>query len=371
MKNPALLSVVALPLALVACSGSDVAPNVDPVPRSDAGFDVPLDLGDAGTTPDAACAALRYKAKPPTVDVILGVDGSNSMASETAQVKANLNAFAQSIALSGIDYQVIVLAARGTGTNQVCIPPPLGGAACADNPPRFHQIEVPLGGHNGLTQILATYDANDPKQEWGKWARFFAHKVIMYVTDADADLTATAFDAQLLAKTPAGMFGAPSLRKYTFDTICGWRDGTPYGSSTACPTAASSGQNYQALALLTKGLIDSVCKSSFDGVFKNFAEGVTTKLGCTFDLPTTETPIDPTKVAVTYTVGSGTKKGQTATLTQVTDASKCGANPDGWYYDDPKSPTKVVLCPAQCSVVGADPVAAVDVAVGCAVPPPK
>lgn len=368
-----LLGSFVLSLMLLACGDAASSSPSDPTPvaTDDAGWDLPTGAWDAGVSADGACAATSFKTKPPTVDIVLGIDTSDSMGNEMAQVKANLNAFAQAIGKSGIDYQVILLAPRGTGSSQMCVPAPLGGAACADNPPSFHQVEIQLGGHSGMTGILSTYDSADPKQGWQKWARPAAHKVIMYVTDADSEITAASFDAQLLAKAPSGMFGTANARKYTFDTICGWQDGTPYASSNACSTASKPGKNYQQLALLTKGLVDSVCKPSFDGVFKNLASGVTAKLGCTFDLPSSKDPIDTGKVAVTYTAGTGTNKGQTATLTHVTDASKCAANPDGWYYDDPTNPAKVILCPAQCTVVGADTSAAVDVAVGCAVPPPK
>lgn len=45
-------------------------------------------------------------------------------------------------------------------------------------------------------------------------------------------------------------------------------------------------------------------------------------------------------------------------------------NPDcdgpGWYYDDPSSPTQILLCPATCDAVSTDPTASIRVALGCA-----
>jgi hypothetical protein len=45
-------------------------------------------------------------------------------------------------------------------------------------------------------------------------------------------------------------------------------------------------------------------------------------------------------------------------------------NPDcdgpGWYYDNPATPTQILLCPATCDAVSTDPNATIRVALGCA-----
>lgn len=62
-------------------------------------------------------------------------------------------------------------------------------------------------------------------------------------------------------------------------------------------------------------------------------------------------PIDPSKVNVVYTDASGD--------TQIL------AGPDGWSYDDPTTPTKVILGGASCERLKADPDASVRIVIGC------
>ena len=72
--------------------------------------------------------------------------------------------------------------------------------------------------------------------------------------------------------------------------------------------------------------------------------------------------IDYTKVNVTFT-----KDNKQEPLAFVSDASGCAAAPDnGWYYDDPQKPTKVILCDQTCQRVRDGSSGEVDVVFGCA-----
>jgi hypothetical protein len=288
------------------------------------------------------------------------------MTEEIVQTQQNINNFAQTIGSSGLSYQVIMIGTRGTSGNAICVPPPLGGPACADNPPKFHHVDTRVGSTNSLSLILSTYD--NATIGWNKYLRQNAYKVFIEITDDNSNLAYTSFDQQLLAKQPAGMFGDANNRKYIFDSICGWQDGTPVLSNTKCNTAVNIGAQYQNLSQLTKGIVDSVCKTSYAGVFNNIAKGVVAKLGCEYQVPQSSgQPADPTKVVVQYTPGG--KSAQK--LTQVTDASKCGQVTDGWYYDDNANPTKITLCPSMCTTVGADAGGKMEVLLGCKAPPPR
>ncbi len=66
--------------------------------------------------------------------------------------------------------------------------------------------------------------------------------------------------------------------------------------------------------------------------------------------------LDVKKVNVLITIG-GTE------ANPIYDAA-CKA--DGWHYDNPSAPTKVILCPNTCTKVQADPAAKVDLLFGCA-----
>jgi hypothetical protein len=70
--------------------------------------------------------------------------------------------------------------------------------------------------------------------------------------------------------------------------------------------------------------------------------------------------IDPAKVNVTFTPSGG----MAATLPQTKDDASCGTT-KGWHYDDAKDPKKIVLCPAACDLVRADPEPKLEILLGC------
>ncbi|RYE91258.1 MAG: VWA domain-containing protein, partial [Myxococcales bacterium] len=86
-------------------------------------------------------------------------------------------------------------------------------------------------------------------------------------------------------------------------------------------------------------------------------------VACEFALPAPATgTLDYDKVNVQYTPG-GTTTAQY--FTNAADAASCGAQTSAWYYDSASAPTKILLCPATCSLVQADPSAKVSIQLGC------
>ena len=71
--------------------------------------------------------------------------------------------------------------------------------------------------------------------------------------------------------------------------------------------------------------------------------------------------LDPAKVNVNYTPGGQTTP---TPLPNVLTAAQCG-NSAAWYYDDNADPKKIMLCPAACQTVQADPTASISVVFGC------
>jgi hypothetical protein len=85
-------------------------------------------------------------------------------------------------------------------------------------------------------------------------------------------------------------------------------------------------------------------------------------LSCEFVIPAApkgET-LEHDKVAVKYASGNQMQK----EIPRVLGAQACGAQ-GGWYYDDLVMPSKIVLCPASCDAVKADPDAKISVYFGC------
>jgi hypothetical protein len=86
-------------------------------------------------------------------------------------------------------------------------------------------------------------------------------------------------------------------------------------------------------------------------------------LPCDYALPDPSSgALDAGLVNVRYAPGAG----DTAQLFRVDGAPACSGESDEWYYDDPDSPERVVLCPKTCELVSADAAAQVNVVLGCA-----
>lgn len=93
-------------------------------------------------------------------------------------------------------------------------------------------------------------------------------------------------------------------------------------------------------------------------------------LDCDFPMPEAKPGfnVDPGLINVNYTPGGGME----STLTQVAGADACGANPS-WYYDNVTNPTRIILCKSTCDTITADPMASLQILLGCATTsePPK
>lgn len=89
-------------------------------------------------------------------------------------------------------------------------------------------------------------------------------------------------------------------------------------------------------------------------------------IGCELTLPETMggEEIDPSQVNVVFTPSNGAPQ----TLGNVADESLC-TSAQGWYYDDPANPTKIMLCPAACDLVSGDTTGKLDIQLGCATIP--
>ena len=315
----------------------------------------------------ATCAASVAQTTKPKVDIIFVIDNSGSMNEEMNQIRTNINTFVSKIGTSGLDYQVIFIVKKEGSGNTICVPAPLAGPNCADNPPLFRHINQSVSSDNSFSLILSTYDSSNADIAWGKYLRSDAFKVFVGVSDdGSSDQNANTFDASLIAKG-AGQFGTADKRNYVYHSICSWKEGTTPPSNERCATSDGNGIQYQNIALLTGGIIDSVCKTDYSSVLDNIGKGIVDRLACELGYPTADAA-DPTKVQVRFTPAGG---GAAQTLVQVTDASKCDANPNGWYYDDPSKPAKIVLCKGICDTANAGQGSKIEALVGCKGAGPK
>lgn len=395
----AILSIA----VLVGCSSS--ARPSDPAgeepgsePAGPTGSDPTIAGGPPATGDFAACATATAKAEQERlpVDIIWVVDSSVSMAPAAAEVQKGLNAFAQTIATKNLDYNVILLGLRGNGEltiggNKrygVCVPQPLAGNTSCGNGPRFFHSSVDIRSTQPLEQLLGTLDQT-PGYKMGEerggepWAaalRPEATKTIVVVTDDNSRLSAVDFEKFAGGTNPhSSSFTLPpgllhpsragKFDDYVFAGLYGWdsmntptvRCQYPDGSS---PPA--SGMVYSELVQRTAGPRAKICDGSpaWSKFFDDVAQSVeqTSKLSCDMPLPEPASGrLDPEKVNVELTLG-----GQASVVPRVASLDQCGTL-DGFAYDDPANPTRLVLCPATCESARSAPAmsAAVNVVFGC------
>ncbi len=301
----------------------------------------------AGITQEAASGVLP-------ADVIWAIDTSGSMTEETAAVRQNMNAFSAQIANAGVDVRIVLIAEQWEPSpfppipdEGICIDAPLGSGQCPNdtNLPKYAHIFQTVSSTNSLQLFLSTY------QTWQQQLRPGAVKIFVVVTDDNSALPAADFTQQLNALDPTKI--QPNQ----------WR---MYGifCFTDCPSAAKPGTVYQQLVTQTNGVAGDLCLQNFKPVFDQLASGIVgaAKLDCVWSIPTPSDgqPLDPNKVNVEFTNGSG----QTTTIYKVNSAADCGPN-GGWYYDDDQNPQNILVCPSTCQVIQGDPNGKISIKFGC------
>ena len=86
-------------------------------------------------------------------------------------------------------------------------------------------------------------------------------------------------------------------------------------------------------------------------------------LSCDLDVPTNDEAgmeINPLLINVNYASGTN----PATELGYVESLAACGSEP-AWYYDDPKNPMVIHLCPSTCDTVKADTMASLQILAGC------
>jgi len=298
-----------------------------------------------------------------------------------------------------VDYKVIMLSRRGpmpvmvSGKTRypVCVPPPLSGDNMCGNGPRFFHSSVDIKSTQPLEQLLGTLGQTNGYQlgqdrggePWLQELRPNATKTLVVVTDDNSRLSASDFETFAGGANPnnANLTLPPGLldpswnglfTDYLFSGIYGWGDVNDPSVLCTYPDKSqppSPGPTYTQLVAKTGGVRAQICDgaAAWQPFFDAVAQAVvkTAKLSCSIDIPMPMAGmLDPNQVNVEL----HTMKGDTV-LPRVDGAAQCGADA-AWYYDDPKNPKQVLLCPAACdlaqNVVGIDKDGSIQVLFGCA-----
>jgi hypothetical protein len=338
--------------SLVACSSSRSGFDDAPAPPQAIGT-------DSGPAPDSGvvCLSEQVKAEAVPLAMLVLVDRSGSMVGDKWLSATNaIRAFADRAEVVGMKMGVQFF-------------PPLAGTdAC--NASSYEALAVPIAplpeNVIPIQQKLLATDANGgatPMRSGlegsiGAMRDFLTENplnegVVILVTDGDPNscggVSAVVGAAQGGAKPPPGI---RAVRTFAVGM-----DGATFGNldqiaaaGGGFPTAFDVGAGPSAQTALVDAL-----------------ESVRTgALGCEYVLPLPppeKGALDLDSVTVELTPGMNDPK---QSIRRVDGKEACGATTGGYYYDDPASPTRVVLCPASCDAVrGGGAAAKVDLAFGC------
>jgi hypothetical protein len=310
--------------------------------------------GSAGH-PGNTCAAATTEVTPTPLDIALLVDTSYSMDFDLRwqYVKGALTSFVASPGQDdlGLALQFFPLREQ-CDVNAYAAPAfPMANVVSAHTDIEDTLNSRRMSGGTPIVQAL---------QGMGTYAMKWAgdhpdHKtVIVVATDGVPDSTCSASslnppnDLPNAAKTAKALAaGSPALPVFVIGV------GAELEALNTIADAGGTG----AAVLIADG---ASAQKQFLDALRNIRQK---SLGCDYVVPDAQSgAIDYDTVNVDFTEGSRTADA----FYYVADAGRCGLKPDaGWYYDDAKTPTKVILCPKTCDRVAKAPTARIDIAYGC------
>jgi hypothetical protein len=278
------------------------------------------------------------------VDIIWIIDNSCSMANEYANVKTNINAFANDIFNAGVDHHVVTIVGAAVIPFIAPAGDPAVGTALGMDTARYRYVPAEVGSNNLMTVLIQTFP------QWGNFLRPAAPTHIVIVTDDDElDTTAAQFKT-----TMEGLIGHP----FIYHSIA--------SEAPLCVGAANVGVQHYATSDMTGGLKQSICLADWSPVFARLKDAViqSVPLPCEFTIPPPPMGMTFNKdfVNFEYTPDMGVAM----PWPRADDMSVCGTR-IGWYYDDPTNPTKILLCPAGCTSVSGG--GKISIVFGCSLPP--
>lgn len=166
-----------------------------------------------------------------------------------------------------------------------------------------------------------------------------------------AQIAADHFAATGIATFIIGMTGASAD---TLETIAATAGGPEHGPDFCDADAGDTTCHYWSVGDGNSAAFTEALAQIQESVF----------ISCEYQVPIPQTgdKLDPELVQVTFDDGMG----NVAPVGKVADATACDTAGTGWYYDNPTTPTSILLCPTNCSTVTDAPSGArVEILYGC------
>jgi hypothetical protein len=340
-----------------ACHGSDDDGNQNGNSLDNNNNSSLLDAGFVDARDFDGCVSVSETATAGRgpADVIFVIDNTPSMEDEIEEVRANMNAFSQTVQDEGLDLHIILISCQHEDCgihdewHGICIDAPVGAAnGCPvggpyddDNPPNYLHVSEPVPSTGGLAKVLSTYD------QWSSMIRDNSAKHVVVVSDDNDDTTAQSFVDSLVALDSRFLgFQAHGIFSYLSK-----EDGCAISTTDPCCIFSApdgEGTVYKDLVALTGGLSGDMCLQDFDPVFTELGGAViaSATLSCEWEIPPPPVgeELDPNLVNVEYIDADA----QSVFIGRVMTPADCSTVAQGWYYDDNTTPTLVNVCPQTC-----------------------
>ncbi len=280
---------------------------------------------------------------PRPQDIIFAVDTSGSMIQEAGFVQQQMNSFSIQIDAAQVDARIILLSDYSFLISPgVCIDPPLGSGGCPtmdSNPPDFlHVPDSGIGSSDALVRLIELYPGYSPLLR----PNALTHVVV--VTDDNSSLSAAEFSDQF-----SGL--SEHLGNFVFHGIVSSLDPDGPACGSCCALGASQGTVYQELITLTGGVEGNLCDQEFQPVFGAVAQQVIggASLACSYQIPDAPAGevFDPDQVNVEFEDADGVP----LSIGRVDSEAACAGVAQGWYYDDPTNPARIIVCPQTCDTI--------------------
>jgi uncharacterized protein YegL len=351
------ISTLSAALALVATAACSSTPrSFDDTQPSEPGLT--NGVPEAGTKDTGvACLSEQVKAEAVPLAMLVLVDRSGSMLGEKWDAATTaIRSFADRSEVVGMKMGVQFfppLAAGDQCSSALYKSLAVPIASLPDNVIPIQQKLLSTNADGGGTPMGGGLDGSIAAMRDFLTANPLHEGVVILVTDGDptscGSVSAVAGIAAGGAKPASGM--------RTVRTFAVGMAGATFGNLNQIaaagggfPTAFDVGAG----ATAQQGLVDALEKVR------------TGALGCEYTLPLPSADkgvLDLDSVVFEFTAGKNDPK---VTMRRVADKAACGATTGGYYYDDPKTPTRVVLCPASCDTVrGGTADATIELGFGC------
>jgi len=281
------------------------------------------------------------------------------MFNEIQEVRENLGRFSQLVRDQGLDMRVVMISCRTQEClvheecdsppcwHTICVPPPLGAAGACEsgaddtNLPDYLHVDQVMPSLKSLERIIWAYE------EFRGNLRSNAVRHILVVSDDNDYWTPDQFEQELLGLDE-------SNQGYRFHGIFSFMnkyDACEISQDEPCCTYAApdgAGTVYRELVERTGGVAGDMCLQDFDPIFDELADAVIESVGlsCEWEIPAPPDgmALDPDLVNLMFLDEDGTRY----PIGHVDSVADCASVANGWYYDDPEDPSRILVCSQTC-----------------------